>query len=606
MLGALIDHQPLKELITSLPGNLFPAFENRDAWEAICAADREDLLALARRYEAKPYPMLTATQFMAFVRDGSRKAFEDPYFERRRKLIAAALHCCVTGEVAQLDAVIDGLWCICEETSWVISAHNVNSIPGARPAQETPLPDPERINVDLFAAQTGMILALVTQMLQGLLDEAAPVICRRVRQEVEKRVLVPFMARDDFWWMGYVRQDLNNWTPWILSNVMLAACIMEHDRLHLCSLLERACRMLDRWIDCMPEDGGCDEGASYWNMAGGAMLDCLELLDWVTQGRLTVWDQPKIGAILRFPAHAQLGNGWFVNFADCDARPMLCGERLRAAGCHLNNAALIRLGRDMFGKPSDEIADVPHLSRLLSRLFACEGAATAGYEPERDVWLPDLQLRVKEEEGFLLCVKGGHNGESHNHNDVGSYMLYVDGEPVIVDAGNMIYTAKTFSSERYTLWNTRAAYHNLPIINGCEQQAGAQYCASDVQCKPYGIQLELTEAYPVQAHIVQAGRALSVRYGMFLLDDDITLSQAAPVTEVFMLRHKPELDDQGCIVSGPVSIGPIDSGAQICIEEIRIEDARMARSFPGSLWRVLVTYPAAEHHSLRFIIDRKE
>ncbi len=604
MLGAFLDQHPMKAQIPALPGRLYPRFEEREAWESIAQADREDLLALAQRYQDQPYPMLLATQFMAFVRDSSRKAFENPYFERRRKLIAAAMHCCVTGELTQLDAVIDGLWCICEETSWVISAHNVNSIPGARPAKETPLPDPERINVDLFAAQTAMVLALIVQIVEGPLDEAAPVIVRRVRQEIERRVLRPFMAQDDFWWMGFIRQDLNNWTPWILSSVVLAACVLERDRLRLCALMERSCRMLDRWIACLPEDGGCDEGAGYWNMAGGAMLDCLEVLEWATHGQMSFWDHEKVRAILRFPACAQLGRGWFVNFADCDARPMLCGERLCAAGHHLGDAALIRLGREMFGRPSDEIADVPHFHRLLSRLFAPAEAAEVGEEAERDVWLPDLQLRVKEEQGFLLCAKGGHNGESHNHNDVGSYMLYVDGEPVIVDAGNMVYTAKTFSSERYTLWNTRAAYHNLPIIAGFEQQAGAQYRAEDVQCKPYGMQLELTHAYPEDAGVISAYRALSVRYGMLMVDDEITLSREAPVTSVFMLRHKPEIATNGEIVTGPVSIGPISPEMSICMEEIRITDERMARSFPGSLWRVTVTHPAAVEHSIRYIIDR--
>ena len=72
---------------------------------------------------------MTATQFLGFVRSGSRAVFEQPFFYRRRKLIVAMLHCCITG---QLDEVIDGLWCICEETSWVIIAHNVNAIPYGR------------------------------------------------------------------------------------------------------------------------------------------------------------------------------------------------------------------------------------------------------------------------------------------------------------------------------------------------------------------------------------------------------------------------------------------------------------------------------------------
>ena len=94
----------------------------------------------------------------------------------------------------------------------------------------------------------------------------------------------------------------------------------------------------------MPEDGGCDEGAGYWNMAGGALLDCLELLEKVTGGRMAFRQEEKIRNILRFPLRAEIGNGWFLNFADCDARPFLSGERLEAAGERLGDEALSGLG----------------------------------------------------------------------------------------------------------------------------------------------------------------------------------------------------------------------------------------------------------------------
>ena len=184
MLGKMIDIHPLKELIESLPGRMYPRFENREEWESIRTEDREDLLALAQRYEARPYPMLTAAQFMAFVKTGSRKAYEDPYFLRRRKLIASVLHMCLTGTDEALAAVIDGVWCICEESSWVISAHNVNPFPGTVKAADKPLPDMHDRYVDLFSAQTAMILSLTGALVGRQLDQAAPIIRRRMAEEI--------------------------------------------------------------------------------------------------------------------------------------------------------------------------------------------------------------------------------------------------------------------------------------------------------------------------------------------------------------------------------------------------------------------------------------
>ena len=603
MFGHTLSGPMLARALTATPIDLFPPMEDRRAWDGVAPEDRQDLLDAAARYAAMPYPMLLATQYMAYVRDGGRRVFEQPYFERRRKLIAAMLHCCLTNTTEQLDDVVDGLWCICDESTWVVSAHNVNNIPGAPEREDRPLPDTEKPNIDLFAAQTAMVLSLVCRIMGNQLDQVTPMLRRRVRREIERRVLEPFMAHDDFWWMGFIRRDLNNWTPWIISNIMVTALSWMEDRPLLAELLSRALVMVDRWVDCIPEDGGCDEGAGYWDMAGGTLVDCLTLLEQATEGRITYWQEEKLGNILRFPARVQLYRGWFVNFADCDARPHLSGERLQTAGERLHDPELIAMGNGMRGRPWEQVEDVPHLTRLLMRLFHPEAVEALRSPRDKDEWLPQLQLRVREVKGFLLCCKGGHNGESHNHNDVGSFMLYVDGDPVMVDAGNMVYTAKTFSEERYTLWNTRSGYHNLPMIGGCEQLPGAQYAARDCRKLDNGLELDMAGAYGPEACVQKAKRFVSVAMGMLVLKDTIELTEARPVTWVFMLREKPELEP-GMVHMGKVSMD-FEEDMASALEEIPITDTRMAGSFPGSLWRLTLTAKPATSHQRIFMVERQ-
>jgi len=580
----------------------FPSMDDRRAWEGIDPADRADLLALYDALKDEPYPMLTTAQFMAFVTTGSRKAYENPYFLRRRKLIASVLHMCVTGTTDALFDVIDGVWCICEESSWVISAHNINPHPGAPKPADKPLPDVSDRYVDLFAAQTAMILAYVDAMAGAAMDVVAPVIRRRIRDEIEQRVLTPFMTRDDFWWMGFVRRDLCNWTPWIVSNVFFAASLQLRDTILFAQLLDRGCRMLDRWLAILPEDGGCDEGTAYYNMAGGALLDCLELLERVTDGQMTFWHVEKIRNILNFPLKTQLENGWFVNFADCDAKPFLCGERLQLAGEKLCDPSLIALGMAHRGMPSRQIADVPHFTRLLARVFHAAPEPVEEQKQRRDVWLPDLQLRVYEKSGMILCAKGGHNGESHNHNDVGSFMLHVDGEPEIMDVGNMVYTAKTFIDEtRYTLFNTRSMNHNLPLIGSCEQPAGAQYCAKDVKRIDDGISLDIAPAYGGEAGVLRCERELRLDHAL-VLHDHIELSAEKTVTWVFMLRHAPKAE-KGGVLAGPIRLAHAEH-LRVQSEEIPITDARMAKNFPGSVWRLTLTDREARLHDETFTIER--
>ncbi|MBR2822607.1 MAG: heparinase II/III family protein [Clostridia bacterium] len=587
---------PMKTLLSPGPIRLFPAIRDRSRWEALPEGRKQSIREAASFYQKMEYPILKATQFMAFSKTNSRTAWEDPYFARRRKLIAAVLDICLRGAGQDLDEVVDGIWMICEETSWVLSAHNVDgeAFSGAV------LPDVDNPVIDLFAAQTGMILSLILELLSDELDAVSPLIRRRMEREMELRILQPFERRDDFWWMGVVRQDLNNWTPWIVSNVMLTAVVLIRDPGRLANILTRSCRMLDRYLACMPEDGGCDEGAAYWGMAGGALLDCLDLLERVSDGKLTFWNHEKIRGILLYPSRVWIAGRWFVNFADCDAAPDMYGERLRFAGHKIGSPEMIALGSAYPDDASRLLADTPQFWRILNALFSPPEPETA-FAPPADLCLESLQLRILRRAGTTLVCKGGSNGDSHNHNDVGSFMLYDQGEPIIIDAGNMVYTRKTFSEERYTLWNTRSMYHNVPLIGGTEQAAGREYAAAETQYLPDGLCCDIAGAYPAEADIIRAYRSFRLeKNGTASLKDEIRLKQEKPVTWVFLLRNEPTVDGNE-VCSGGWRIVP-SQRLKIETEEIPVTDRRMARNYPGSLWRVLLTADAAKQHSLQFTL----
>ena len=564
----------------------FPPMTDRAAWDSVAPADREALLVYAEDWHQKPWPMLTAGMFASFIRTGSRRDCETPYFDRRRKLCSAVLHVCLTRDATLLPDVEDGLVLLCEESVWAISAH-------AGLNKDHPFPDDQGRIVDLFAAQTGMILSFTCQQLESVLQ---PDLYDRVRREVESRILRPFMEKDDEWWMGFYRKDLNNWTPWILSNILMTANIWQWGGKELVS---RACMMLDRWLACVPEDGGCDEGAGYWNMAGGAFLDCLMALEALCG--VDLWQNEKVRRMMAYPELVYLGNGWFANFADCDARPYISGERLQYAGIKTSNAALVRMGAEMWGSPLKELNDTPHLSRVLMRILSKPAAVEAAAVQSKDVYLPDLQVRLVEKDGIIAAMKGGHNNESHNHNDVGSFLIMAKGDMQVVDAGNMVYTAKTFSDRRYELWNCRASYHNVPIIDRYEQQPGQQYAARDVQCLPDGLALDMAAAYPVEAGVQRCQRTMRLAEGGFTLRDEIVCAEA-PVTWVFMLRHEPEIMADGCVLKSGFRIR-WGQGLSAQAEPIDITDGRMKNSYPGTLWRLTLTAEASAHHTQEFLFE---
>ncbi len=604
MFTEFLQHHPMPELLQSGTRTLYPPVEDRAAWDRIRPEHREEIRQLAEMYNGISWPVRSASGFLAFARTGDRQADEKPYFTRRRKLCAAVLNCCAFPD-AETDDVADGIWLLCEESTWVISAHNVNPIPGAPTAAEHPLPDVKKPYIDLFSAQTGMILALTASLLGKRLDSVSPLLRERIREEIRRRILEPFMMTDDFWWMGFRRRDLNNWTPWILSNIIVCALLDPMPEGRLAELLTRACGMLDRYLTVLPADGGCDEGAGYWNMAGGALLDCLTLLETATGGRMTFWNDQKIRNILRFPLTVEMGGGWFANFADCDARPFLSGERLETAGEKLADPELTALGARMRGTIADQLNDTPHLTRALSLLFHTPADIPA--QPEAcaaDTWLPDLQVRLVRRGRWTLVCKGGHNGENHNHNDVGSFILAEDGDPAVVDAGNMVYTAKTFSKDRYSLWNVRAEWHNLPVIGGEAQREGTEHAARNVVCTPEGMALDLEAAYDENAGIRHLRRTFSLGPDGLQLTDEGALLSPREIAWVFLLRHQPAWEP-GRITAGNLLIR-CPEHLTFSREEKPVTDPRMARNWPGSLWRVTLTGEAAERFHTEFVFTAKE
>ncbi len=581
-----------------------PPANDRAKWNEILKSYREEICEAAQTQREMPYPQLLATQFLAFVRTEDRTAYESPYFQRRRLLLCAMLAECIAYNGTYLDQTIDGLWCICEESFWGISAHNGSSHPGVRPAKEHPLPDVENPYIDLFAAQTSSLLLWTCYLLKEKLNEVTPLIVRRVRLEVERRILKPFFHHDDFWWMGMTRRDMCNWTPWILSNIMGSLLLTPMEDSRLAEGMARAMRMLDSYLAVMPADGGCDEGASYWNMAGGALLDCLEHVYNLTGGRASFYGEPLIRNIGVFPLHAHIAGPYYWNFADCDAQPIMDGERVYRYGTRTGNEALAALGYEITASQKTVLPkDTPETFRVLCKLFFPVQQVSKNACKKHANILPNLQVWASSKDGMYAAMKGGHNGESHNHNDVGTFLLYVDGEPQIVDAGNLVYTAKTFGPDRYTLWNTRSMNHNVPLIGAFEQAPGREFAARDVFIQDSGMSMDMASAYPPEAGVLLLGRTASLQDAKFTVSDAVKLKFARPVTWVFLFRNRPELID-GQLKTGKIMMC-FDPALIAECSEIPITDKRMSKNYPGSLWRFSLTQPYVTEHSQVFEFLRR-
>jgi len=152
--------------------------------------------------------------------------------------------------------------------------------------------------------------------------------------------------------------------------------------------------------------------------------------------------------------------------------------------------------------------------------------------------------------GLTLAAKGGHNGEHHNHNDVGSVLVALDGVPVVVDAGRPTYTAQTFGPDRYEIWTMQSSWHNVPEIRGSAQSAGRQFSAhavsSEVDDAHAQLRVDLAGAYPRQdVKRWERTARLDRPDGRITITDEWELGRAddAPPTVVHLL------------LAGDVSVG---------------------------------------------------
>jgi hypothetical protein len=203
-----------------------------------------------------------------------------------------------------------------------------------------------------------------------------------------------------------------------------------------------------------------------------------------TNAQTNVYNEPLIQKMASYVYKTHISNDYFVNFADADPKLKPDGIMLYRFGKKINDTPLTGFGQWAYSKfPTAVSNNGFHRMRKIENLLTIKSleAKPDAYQPVKEAYVGDIQVLTARTNSLFLATHGGHNAESHNHNDVGDFMVYANGEPVIIDAGRGNYTARTFSPRRYELWFTQSQHHNLPTINGYGQLAGREYEAKNVK-----------------------------------------------------------------------------------------------------------------------------
>ena len=574
----------------------YPAYSDREGWNSLLNdEDRQTLINAGEKMLDYKWQVIRATDYLEYERSGERNIMQNPYEANRKAINVLMMAELAEGKGRFIDQLINGVFFSCEMTSWVLSAH----LP--RQSTKRSMPDWREQIIDLGSGNYGSMLAWVYYFFHDTFDKADPVISLRLRHELQERILDPYMENDREWWMAFYWKPgeiINNWNPWCNSNVLQCYLLLEEDRDKLTDAVWRTMQSVDKFINFVKSDGACEEGTSYWGHAAGKMYDYLQILSDGTNGKVSLFNNPMIRRMGEYISRSYVGDGWVVNFADASAkgggdapliyrygRAVRSEEMMQFAAYLLNGKRpTIPLGNDAF-----RTLQCVLLNKELEKTKPAHNVPACTWYPETEF------CYLTNNSGWFLATKGGFNNESHNHNDAGTFSLYINNTPILIDAGVGTYTRQTFSSERYSIWTMQSNYHNLPMINGVPQHFGQEYKATNVVCKEKQrfFSADISTAYPEEAAVNSWIRSYKLENKRLVITDKFSLKETKAANQVnFLVWGDIDISKPGKVI---IKVGKehatleYPANFKATLETIELPDTRLSNVWGKQIYRIVLT-----------------
>ncbi|MFH6936266.1 heparinase II/III family protein [Flavobacterium sp. FlaQc-30] len=565
---------------------------------------------LSEAYEAMKYnwPSIPVTSYLDFKRNGDRMRMEQYWsdgLDVLKKLVLAEV---LEGQGKFIDAIINGSWAVCEQSTWVLSAHLPSQKGGAG------IPNINDPIIDLGAGEMASTLAWTYYFFKDDFEKVSPFLKARIPYEITHRIIEPYITRDDFWWMSFKNENfVNNWNPWCNYNVLLSTLLLGEEITPKArkQVIEKSMKSVDKFINYYKDDGACEEGPAYWSHAAAKMMEYLELLKTYSGGKISLSDFPIIKNMGKYILNAHIYDDYYINFADSSVRLQTSPGIVFRYGTYVNDTSLKQFGsflakkEDFYLNPTKGSLDIAlhniDIYPLLKDTPSVESI-------EMSFWYNGTEIAggrtdKSASKGFFFAAKGGYNDESHNHNDVGTFILYHDGKPLFVDIGVETYSKKTFGPERYKIWTMQSDYHNLPMINGFAQVDGKKFKASEVHFlnskSQLRFSLNLAGAYPEAASCKSWNRTYTLKRAsksVLIIEDQFELKEyKGESIQHFIVAQLPVLEKEGKIKlkdkeGRSVSFYYPEDLFSVKIEELILTDKRLLSSWKQDrLYRIVMT-----------------
>ncbi len=439
---------------------------DRRAWDKLAENDSfKRVIAEAERLLGTPIPDQPDDLFLDFSRTGNRTRWQRVAGRRRDRVPTLVLAECLENQGRFVPPFEKIVRVLCSERTWVMPAHDRS------------LANFNGTGIDIDLGSSGLAWSLATADYL-LADKLSGEVRQLIRDNLSRRIFEPYRGmvlgkRERNWWMT----TTNNWNAVCLASVTgsaLAVVDSPRDRAFFISAAEDYSK---NFLKGFTDDGYCSEGLGYWNYGFGYYAMLSEMIHQATNAKVDLLQNYKAKQAATFGSKIEIINGVYPAFADCfiRARP----------SSRLMYFLSRRLGMGL--RRWEQIDPISAGGSLYEcMMYSFRNSASATPPAERASEGPGIRSWF-DEAGILICrpgpnsssslgvaLKGGHNQEHHNHNDVGSFVVVLNDKPLLLDPGGEVYTARTFSGRRYESNVLNSFGHPVPVIAGKLQRTGSQ------------------------------------------------------------------------------------------------------------------------------------
>ncbi len=393
--------------------------------------------------------------------------------------------------------------------------------------------------IDIFAASIAFSLAEIKNLFR---DRFPRLLIDRISYEIRRRTIEPYLSRKFFW-----ESHDNNWTA-VCTGGVGAVLMYEAPELYF-ENQERLHKSMECYLASYKDDGMSVEGVGYWAFGFGFFASYALLEREITNGEVDWFKNEKVREIAKFLQKTFLQRDVLVTFSDSSVHQkyffgiphMLryaMGDEIEALPPHLGLVAL----------------DNTHFNfSLRSVIYYNKDCLAKELKSNITYFADNSNYLIKRTDSYGFACKGGCNGESHNHIDVGSFILARNNKQIICDVGAGPYVDGYHTERRYTHFNPSSYAHNIPIIDGVGQSDKAVddvYVIYDEATST--ATMDIATPYRME-NIRELTRKFRFSENEIVLTDTFSLTKESEITERFLSLIEPKMQN-GALFIDDVSL----------------------------------------------------